>query len=360
MKTIALILLACVVTGCATVRVTDDASSDVTRTERQASTAGSDRSSDASVDSERTLDSRGSEPAIAAASIGDEASADPSEIEALADIPAVVTDRATMSSLDGVDVLRRAFDASSRRDPWSRASGYDKYGIETAATFDAAKRRLYREVYSGTDTEFYCGCTYRRTDLRVTHRGCFSPEDRNDRSGRIEAEHLVPAATIGATRACWFDWETVRACATGDKRGRKCCETRGVDDGFVLAHNDLHNLVPAIGEVNAARSNHPFTDTESLADQYGVCDFEMIELESSSAARPSPSLRGEIARAHLYMVWAHDVDLTREYLDMMVRWDREDPPTCAEVLRSATIGEIQGVSNPFVDKHPNVERGCSN
>lgn len=57
--------------------------------------------------------------------------------------------------------------------------------------------------------------------------------------------------------------------------GRKCCTRRGVDPAFMEAHNDLHNLLPAGGELNGDRSNHPFGAVDEEPRAYGECDFEV-------------------------------------------------------------------------------------
>ena len=45
-------------------------------------------------------------------------------------------------------------------------------------------------------------------------------------------------------------------------KGRKCCTKRGVDPDFMEAHNDLHNLLPAGGELNGGGLNHPFGEVD--------------------------------------------------------------------------------------------------
>ena len=60
----------------------------------------------------------------------------------------------------------------------------------------------------------------------------------------------MPAARIGQHRNCWQNRELFPQCklANDDLRdGRDCCLR--VEAGFKLAHNDLHNLVPSVGEI---------------------------------------------------------------------------------------------------------------
>ncbi|MBK8327588.1 MAG: endonuclease [Moraxellaceae bacterium] len=45
--------------------------------------------------------------------------------------------------------------------------------------------------------------------------------------------------------------------------GRQCCESQ--DPVFETAHNDLHNLFPAIGEVNGDRSNYNWGMVEVIS-----------------------------------------------------------------------------------------------
>lgn len=97
------------------------------------------------------------------------------------------------------------------------------------------------------------------------------PRKNTKRAKQVEAEHVFPAHQFGNFRKCWREPEKV--C---DKKmsGRKCCEK--ADPIFESAHNDLHNLFPAVGEVNGDRSNFNCGMISGEKRSYGKCNIEKI------------------------------------------------------------------------------------
>ncbi|HET6521331.1 MAG TPA: endonuclease, partial [Geminicoccaceae bacterium] len=158
---------------------------------------------------------------------------------------------------------------------------------QTPDSFGAAKRLLYDEVFADRRSEFYCGCPF-DADGRPDLDACgYAVRGNEQRAGRIEAEHVVPAYWIGHTRTCWR--EPICSGRDGRRfRGRDCCEQ--VDPVFRTAHNDLHNLWPSVGEVNADRSNFRFGMIEGEPRAYGSCDFEVDG--GLRRAEPRPEIRG--------------------------------------------------------------------
>jgi deoxyribonuclease I len=78
---------------------------------------------------------------------------------------------------------------------------------------------------------------------------------KNAKRGRVlEWEHVVPAAFFGQHRVCWKEGheECVKKDGTSYK-GRACCGK--VYTTFKPIEADLHNLTPAVGELNGDRSN---------------------------------------------------------------------------------------------------------
>ena len=60
---------------------------------------------------------------------------------------------------------------------------------------------------------------------------------------------------------------------------------------------DLHNLQPAVGEVNGRRSNYSMAMIAGEAREFGQCDVEIADRK----VEPRPAIRGDIARIYLYM-----------------------------------------------------------
>jgi deoxyribonuclease-1 len=212
-------------------------------------------------------------------------------------------------------------------------------------SFEHAKR-LARGVYRDHRVTLYCQCDYDRHQ-RIDPAACgYEPRHRGARARRVEWEHLVAAYEFGAQRACWQN----RLCRDRHGRrfgGRRCC--RELDPEFRRMEADLMNLSPEIGELNADRNNLRFGEVAGEARDYGACDFEVDR--ASDTVEPAPPIRGDIARAYLYMHATYGpaaLPLAPADLDRFEAWHRADPPSEWERVRNARIAAIQGLSNPWL------------
>jgi len=109
--------------------------------------------------------------------------------------------------------------------------------------------------------------------------------------------------------------------------------------------SDLHNLFPAVGQLNNLRGNKPFGLVEGEVRAFGTCDFEI----AFGRVEPATKIRGDIARTYLYMNAAYpSVKLIRDKQHAFFeRWSAADPPDAWECERERKISQIQGNSNPF-------------
>lgn len=218
--------------------------------------------------------------------------------------------------------------------------------------FDQAKRLLagVHEDIGHLET-LYCGCSYTRKGRSggdIDREDCGLETRKNDkRSDRVEWEHVVPASWFGKGLPCWSRGHELCVDKNGKAfKGRKCCTKDGVDPDFMAAHNDPHNLFPASGEVNADRLNHPYGTVEDELRKYGSCDFEVGG--SPRVAEPPPGVRGEIARAMLYMAdrYAVNVKIPRRRL---LKWHQTDPTAAWEKERATRIKAKTGLRNPYIE-----------
>lgn len=220
----------------------------------------------------------------------------------------------------------------------------------TPSTFTAAKKALYDQVYADRRVTFYCGCRYdadRRIDLASC--GLESLADK-PRAQRIEAEHLFPAAQFGNFRPCWRNPGDFPECAKSDGRtlsGRACCQA--VDPVFEAAHNDLFNLVPAVGEVNGQRRDYNWGMIPGEPRAFGACNFEVDS--SNRRVEPPETAMGDIARAMFYMADTYGFRLSNQDRQLYTAWSRQDPPDAWEVERNRRIKAIQGKGNRFVEDY---------
>jgi deoxyribonuclease-1 len=217
----------------------------------------------------------------------------------------------------------------------------------TPSSFYRAKRHLYEEVYADHRLTFYCDCAYDE-DRQVDLASCgVKPRKNEERATRVEAEHVFPAHQFGHYRACWREPLCTKSDGTRYK-GRRCCQE--IDPVFEAAHNDLHNLFPAVGEVNGDRSNYNWGMIPGEKRAYGTCN---IEVDSSiRRAEPPESVMGDIARVYFYMEATYRFNLSRQDRQLFTAWDRMDPPDDWERERNRRIARIQGNGNPFIETSP--------
>ncbi|QFU21306.1 endonuclease [Shewanella eurypsychrophilus] len=203
-------------------------------------------------------------------------------------------------------------------------------------SFSQAKR-LAKEIYSSQlpHTSFYCGC-----DIKIEGKkwnpdlqSCgYQVRKQQKRASRIEWEHVVPAWELGHQRQCWQDGGR-KNCGKNDKKFRKM-------------EADLHNLVPAVGEVNGDRSNYRFSQWNATPQQYGQCAM-VVDFKSRKVEPPSYT-RGRIARTYLYMQHAYGLKIAKSQLKLFKAWDKTYPVDTIECKRDQAIARTQGNHNPYV------------
>ncbi len=109
---------------------------------------------------------------------------------------------------------------------------------------------------------------------------------------------------------------------------------------------DLHNLAPAIGEVNADRSNYNFGMLPSTPPQHGACpvkiDFKLRTIE------PKDAIKGQVARVYFYMHDRYDLSMSRQQQQLLMAWHKQFPVSAWEKERDQRIAQRMGHANLFV------------
>lgn len=215
-----------------------------------------------------------------------------------------------------------------------------------AATFSKSKKILLKRIYFDKKESFYCNNPYEVKTINGKERALVIKDDEfytprkpfyksgkeNKRAKRIEWEHIMPAHNFGRHLSCWREG------------GRKACKK---DPTFRKMEADMHNLVPAIGEVNGDRSNYRFSANIPKAKQYGECKFQ-IDFKSKRAY-PKEDIRGDIARIYFYMSKEYNVRLSKQEKKMFESWDRLDPVSKWERIKNKRVKKIQGNYNSFIN-----------
>ncbi|TAA43678.1 endonuclease [Corallincola spongiicola] len=203
-------------------------------------------------------------------------------------------------------------------------------------SFSQAKRQL-KSLYAGQlePTSFYCGCRFQTQGKKLipdlTSCG-YQVRKEKKRASRIEWEHIVPAWEYGHQKQCW------------QNGGRKNCGKRST--AFKAFEGDMHNLVPAIGEVNGNRSNFRFgVVTSSKYGSYGQCPMK-VDFKQR-VAEPPQRARGWIARIYFYMADKHGVKLSSKQRKLFQAWDKQFPPTDSECQHQQAVAALQGDINRY-------------
>lgn len=205
-------------------------------------------------------------------------------------------------------------------------------------TFNEAKRIGWK-LYARQSVEFYCGCKFHGN--RVDLRSCgYTPRKNATRAARIEWEHIVPAWVIGHQRQCW------------QRGGRQDCARH--DAVYQKAEADMHNLVPAIGEINGDRSNFTYGWLARKPGQYGACP--MVVDFKARVAMPRKEVRGMIARTYLYMSDRYRLRLSKKDRRLYGVWHKQYPVEAWERQRNQMLSCVMGWSNPYVGTYD--KRAC--
>ena len=216
------------------------------------------------------------------------------------------------------------------------ASSEDYYEDDVHFYDFAEAKKILRDVYRQHPYTFYCGCRI------VMKKGIMKPDldscgyetySDPERAERIEWEHIVPASWLGNQLKCW------------QQGGRSNC--RGLPE-FDRAEGDMHNLVPAIGEINAERGALRYAEFNAKEDgHHGKCNF-IVSHDNPRAVQPAREVRGFIARTYLYMHDTYHFRMSSRDKNLMDIWNERYPVTSWECRRNEIITTIQGKDNPYI------------
>lgn len=189
---------------------------------------------------------------------------------------------------------------------------------EQFSSFSSAKKYLIMTLPNDTKS-LYCDCDIKREGKKLVPdptRCGYLPRNAVTRSGkqnirahRIEWEHIVPAWEFGHQLQCW------------QEGGRKNC--RKVSKKFRQMEADINNLAPAIGEINADRSNYRFGMVANNIKQYGACpvkvDFKQRVVE------PPVYARKRIADTYFYMQKTYGLAISNKQQKLFEAWQKLEP-----------------------------------
>jgi deoxyribonuclease-1 len=209
-------------------------------------------------------------------------------------------------------------------------------------SFNKAKKQLLT-VYQEHRETLYCRAAFDAKGQVITPPG-FTTTTYLARAKKIEWEHVVPAENFGKAFSEWREGHRQCVDSKGKSfKGRKCAEKMNNEYRYMQA--DMHNLFPAIGAVNAKRSNYNFTLLPSAQSDFGACDMRI----EGRKAQPPELARGRIARSYLYMDQSYSkYSMSKPQRQLMSAWDKQYPVNVLECQRAKKIAAIQLNDNEIV------------
>lgn len=137
------------------------------------------------------------------------------------------------------------------------------------------------------------------------------------------------------------------------------------------AYNDIVHLNPSDSEANSRKGNYPLAEISSVTWNNGVTFIGSPKLGQGGGAatvyEPADEYKGDFARVFMYMFtvyddiswrtsttnWMYDTQRATMLKDwaaeLLVRWNRQDPPGEKEWRRNDGVYKNQRNRNPFID-----------
>lgn len=224
-------------------------------------------------------------------------------------------------------------------------------GNETIQSFNKAKKTLEKKVYFDHRETLYCSAKFDNEKNVIPPLG-FTTTNHKKRAKRIEWEHVVPAENFGRTFSEWRDGHPECVSKKGKSfKGRNCASKMNKEYRYM--QSDLYNLFPAIGAVNAKRSNYNFVATVDAESDFGSCEMRISERK----VEPPVSARGRIARTYLYMQDTYKrYKMSKQQAKLMSAWDKLYPVTEWECERAKRILALQGNENRIMSERCNMKK----
>ena len=155
---------------------------------------------------------------------------------------------------------------------------------------------------------------------------------------------MVPAENFGRSFSEWRDGNPLCVTKKGKSfKGRNCASKVNMEYRYMQA--DLYNLYPAIGAVNALRSNYRYAMV--TGETLGDCEMVIDDRK----ANPPNQAKGVVARVSLYFAETYKrYKLSKSQRRLFEVWDKQYPVTKTECKRNKIIESIQGNVNNVLNK----------
>ena len=180
--------------------------------------------------------------------------------------------------------------------------------------YNKARNIFWSKLYLSGNWSIYCGVKFNNRKTTVDGR-------------KLSIEHVYPQSWIADALGC----SSVSECRKTNKR-------------FNLAAADLHNLYPALRNINSSRGNSLLGIIEGENWKYKDCDFERVK----GLTEPREIARGNLARSIMYMSSEYSLPIPKEMIDIVHEWHKLDPVSAHELRRNTDINILQGSYNKHI------------
>lgn len=175
------------------------------------------------------------------------------------------------------------------------------------------------ELYNSGGTTLYCGLSFTAGRKLVN-------------ALELTIEHAYPADWIAKHHGC---------------QNRGSCRKKA----YKYAEADMHNLWPAIKNINSSRGKLPLGEISDVRHRRfeEFCPDYKRTSGDDAIVEPRDPVKGDMARSILYMLDSYDLPLPpRMSRDMLLKWHMEDKPDQIEIKRNNDIKKLQKSANPYI------------
>lgn len=117
-------------------------------------------------------------------------------------------------------------------------------------------------------------------------------------------------------------------------------------------HNDMHNIIKTINNLNVNRSNYKYIDSLTDDKNWIKLEFENYVNHKQKLFIPNTASKGFISRALLYMCKEYDYNILKIIdKDTLLKWYFNNPPKKCEQYHNLVIKKLQNKNNIFISNY---------
>ena len=180
--------------------------------------------------------------------------------------------------------------------------------------YTKAKKIFWSKLYPNGNCTIYCGVRFNNSKTTIDDR-------------RLSIEHVYPQSWIARHMGC----KNVKECRKNNKK-------------FNYAVADLHNMYPALRNINSSRGNSLYGIIDGESRKYKDCDYERVK----GITEPREIARGNLARSIMYMSSEYNLPIPDKMTAIIQKWHKDDPPSAHEHRRNKKIMTLQSTSNNYI------------